>query len=315
MDYATGKPNSPFTVLGRNVRKAWQIREVEWPTLTLILITYVVLIGALFLPVWVAVPVLAVAIAQHASLQHEAIHGHPFKAQWMNTALMWPPLMVMVPYLRFYDTHLAHHRDARLTDPLDDPESNFLDQADWDVLPRWLQTMFNANNTLLGRMILGPLIGHVVFISSDIRAIMDADRRVLWGWAVHVPALALVLWGVWLSPLPIWAFLLAAYGGMALLKIRTFAEHQAHVQAGGRSVIIEDRGPLALLFLNNNLHIVHHMHPNLPWYALPAKFRAGRDLYLRRNGNYHFRSYAEIFARYALRRKDPVAHPLWKRAE
>jgi len=289
--------------------------RVEWPTLALIMATYAVFGLTLFLPIWIAVPILAVAIAQHGSLQHEAIHGHPFHAEWLNTVLMWPPLMVGIPYLRFYDTHLAHHRDARLTDPLDDPESNFLDQADWEALPKWLQAVFNANNTLLGRMLLGPLIAQVVFMVSDVRAILAGDRRVAMGWAVHVPALAVMLAVVWASPLPVWAFLIAAYGGLAILKIRTFAEHQAHEQAGGRSVIIEDRGPLALLFLNNNLHVVHHMHPNLPWYDLPAKFRAGRDLYLRRNRNYYFRSYGDVFRQYGLKRKDPVAHPLWKRAD
>jgi len=75
-------------------------------------------------------------------------------------------------------------------------------------------------------------------------------------------------------------------------------------------VLIEDRGPLALIFLNNNLHVVHHMHPRVPWYDLPAMFRANRDLYLQRNGGYYYRSYAEIFARHLLRAKDPVPHPL-----
>ncbi|MEM1301493.1 MAG: fatty acid desaturase [Pseudomonadota bacterium] len=288
--------------------------RVAWPTLAMICVTYGVVALALFLPVWAAVPILALAIAQHGSLQHEAIHGHPFGKTWMNTALIWPPLMIAVPYLRFYDTHLAHHRDARLTDPLDDPESNFLDEADWLALPVWLRRLFDANNTLLGRMLLGPLLGQAVFMQADYRAIRAGDRRVASGWALHVPAVGIVLSVVWAAPLSVWAFLLAAYLALAILKIRTFAEHQAHEQAGGRSVIIEDRGPLALLFLNNNLHVVHHMHPNLPWYALPAKFRAGRDLYLRRNGNYYFASYAEVFRRFAMRRKDPVAHPLWKRA-
>ena len=52
------------------------------------------------------------------------------------------------------------------------------------------------------------------------------------------------------SEMPFWAYLLSAYLGLSLLKIRTFLEHQAHEKARGRTVIIEDRGPLALLFLN-----------------------------------------------------------------
>ena len=70
--------------------------------------------------------------------------------------------------------------------------------------------------------------------------------------------------------MPWWAYLLAAWIGHALLKIRTYLEHRAHEAPRARTVIIEDRGPLALLFLNNNLHVVHHCHPAVPWYRLPA---------------------------------------------
>ena len=76
-------------------------------------------------------------------------------------------------------------------------------------------------------------------------------------------------------------------------------------------MIVEDRGPLALLFLNNNLHVVHHMHPAVPWYELPALYAARRAHYLRRNDHYVYRSYAEVFRRYLFRAKDPIAHPNW----
>jgi fatty acid desaturase len=126
-----------------------------------------------------------------------------------------------------------------------------------------------------------------------------------------VPQVAVVLGWVWAAPMPLWAYLLAVWLGIALLKIRTFLEHRAHEKASGRTVIIEDRGPLALLFLNNNLHVVHHMHPEVPWYRLPALYAARRDHYLRRNGGYVYPSYGQIFRDYLWRAKDPVPHPLW----
>ncbi|MEL7174203.1 MAG: fatty acid desaturase, partial [Pseudomonadota bacterium] len=103
---------------------------------------------------------------------------------------------------------------------------------------------------------------------------------------------------------------LGTYGGLSLLRIRTFLEHRAHERAAGRSVIIEDGGPLALLFLNNNLHALHHAAPRVAWYRLPALYRVRREEILRRNRGYRFGSYAEIFAAYFFRAKDPVAHPL-----
>ena len=98
---------------------------------------------------------------------------------------------------------------------------------------------------------------------------------------------------------------------MSLLKIRTFLEHQAHERAAARSVIIEDRGPLAFLFLNNNYHAVHHAHPQVVWHKLPQLFRDRRAQFLQRNGGYRYASYADVFAKHLFRTKEPVAHPLW----
>jgi len=290
---------------------------VEWPTLGLLVACYAVWGAAVFwlpdLSLWLAVPVAGWAIAQHSSLQHEMIHGHPFRDARLNALLVALALTVVVPYLRFRDSHLAHHQDANLTDPYDDPESNYLAEGDWNRLPRAAQLLLRVNNTLAGRLLLGPVVGQVAWVASDWRAARGGDRRVIDGWLWHIPALALVLALVAASPMPIWAYLLAAYLGLSLLKIRTFLEHQAHEKARGRTVIIEDRGPLALLFLNNNLHVVHHMHPRVPWYRLPRLYRANPERYLGVNGGYSYRSYAEIFARYLLRAKDPVPHPLLRR--
>lgn len=286
---------------------------IEWPTLALFLGVYVLWTWAVFglagSALWLAVPVAAVAIAFHGSLQHEALHGHPTRWRLVNTGLAWPPLTLVIPYLRFRDTHLDHHRDAHLTDPYDDPESHFLAPADWKALPSALKVVLTLNNTLAGRLLLGPLIGTFCFLRTEWRA-RWSDPRVARGWAWHAVSLVPIVLLVWVSPMPVWAYLLAAYLALSLLRIRTFLEHQAHEQARARSVIIEDRGPLALLFLNNNLHAVHHAHPNVAWYDLPALYRAHSERFLAMNEGYRFAGYGEIFRRYLFRRKDPVPHPL-----
>ena len=293
------------------------LRTAEWPTLGLIVACYGVWGAAIFwLPtvsLWLAVPAAGWAIAQHSSLQHEAIHGHPFRDARLNAIVVFPALALFVPYLRFRDSHLAHHRDATLTDPYDDPESNYLAERDWTRLPGWLRIVLGANNTLAGRLLIGPIIGQIFWMLSDWRAARSGDRRVLLGWLLHMPVVALVLAVVQASPMPTGSYLIAAYLGLSLLKIRTFLEHQAHEKARGRTVVIEDRGPLALLFLNNNLHVVHHMHPHVPWYRLPQLYRANPERYLSINGGYRYRSYAQIFGRHFLRAKDPVPHPLLRR--
>jgi fatty acid desaturase len=160
-------------------------------------------------------------------------------------------------------------------------------------------------------MLIGPALGQVLFMASDWRLIRAGDLSIAGAWVAHALLSAAILALVAASPMPVWGYLLACYLGLSVLKIRTFLEHQAHTRHRGRTVIIEDRGLLALLFLNNNLHVVHHMHPKLPWYWLPQIYFRDPDAYLRRNDGYRYASYAEIFRRHLLRAKDPVPHPLY----
>ncbi|KUF09676.1 fatty acid desaturase [Pseudoponticoccus marisrubri] len=292
------------------------LRGVEWPTLALTALCYglwalgTTALAEFWLPLGMAVTIVTTAL--HSSLTHEALHGHPTRSPLLNAALVFPALSVVVPYLRFKDTHLAHHRDSILTDPYDDPESNYMDPAVWARLPRPVRAALRFNNTLAGRLLLGPLIGTLAFVAADLRALRRGAPRWALGWALHVPAVALVLgWMAGPGQMPLWTWALCVYAALSILKIRTFLEHRAHEDARGRTVIIEDRGPLALIFLNNNLHVVHHMHAAVPWYRLPVLYRENRQRYLGRNTGYFYRSYAEIFRRHFWRAKDPVPHPLW----
>ncbi|MES0861034.1 fatty acid desaturase [Ruegeria sp. SCPT10] len=287
----------------------------EWGTFALIIACYAAWLAGLFWlaawSLWLATPALGLVAALHSSLTHEALHGHPFRAKWLNEALMALPLTLFIPFNRFRDLHLAHHQDANLTDPYDDPETNYLDPKVWARLSWWQKRLFVANNTLLGRIVLGPAIGQVMFLRDEWHGTIRGDRAILLAWAMHIPGVAVVLWVVAQSAMPIWAFVLSAYVGLGLVKIRTFLEHRAHEKSRARTVIVEDRGLLAFLFLNNNLHVVHHMNPSAPWYRLPALYQAGKDRYQACNEAYVYRSYAQIFKEYFWRAKDPVAHPLW----
>jgi len=288
-------------------------QEIEWPTLVLLAVTYIV--WGLGTALWGYSPALSliltgVAIAQFCSLQHEALHGHPFRNAGLNEALVFPALAVFVPYRRFLTTHLQHHHDPVLTDPYDDPESNYMEPAVWARLSKPVQILFRVNNTLLGRMVIGPLLGTFIWVKSDLHRIAQGEAKIARDWAMNLLGLIPVLW--WLQGrMPFAAYLIAVYLGVALLKIRTYLEHRAHEAHRARTVIVEDRGPLSILFLNNNFHVVHHMHPAQPWYKIPAIYAQRRDHYLRRNDHYLYRNYLEVFRRHLTKAKDPVAHPVW----
>ena len=170
---------------------------VEWPTVGLLLACYALWAvattwaAALWLPLGMGLAVIAIAF--HSSLSHEALHGHPFGSERLNEATVSPCLGLFVPYRRFRDLHLAHHVDSVLTDPYDDPESNFLDPAVWGRLSRWARRLRMLNNTLAGRMILGPALSMIALLRDDWRAIRGGDARVRTAWALHLPGVAAVL--------------------------------------------------------------------------------------------------------------------------
>lgn len=301
-----------------NTGKILQTKQpfVEWPTLFVLIATYLTLAVAttwladLSMPL--AIFVAGIAIAQFSSLQHEVLHGHPFRSRALSEAAVFAGVTIYVPYIRFKDTHLAHHHDPILTDPYDDPESNFLDPKVWAGLPKISKALLKANNTLLGRILLGPAVSVWSFVGADLRAIWRGDHHILRAWALHGVGVALVFgWLAVMDGMPVWAYLIAAYFGFGLLKIRTFLEHRAHDLARARSVVIADKGFFALLFLNNNYHSVHHSQPGLAWYRLPALFAQNKDQFLARNDGYFYATYAQVFRQYLFRAKDTVPHPLW----
>jgi fatty acid desaturase len=76
-------------------------------------------------------------------------------------------------------------------------------------------------------------------------------------------------------------------------------------------VAIVESGPLmSALYLNNNLHYLHHQAPGLAWYRLPAQWRAAREQVLTDNGGYRFSGYWEVIRRYAFTSREPVRWPL-----
>lgn len=292
--------------------------SIEWITLFLIIACYAAwMLATLFasnlgiLPSWI---ILAFVIALHSSLQHEVLHGHPTRFRWFNESLVFVPIGLFIPYQRFRQTHLKHHVDPNLTDPYEDPESNYLDPAVWNGLSEPAKFLLRCNNTLAGRMAIGPALSIYRLYKEDMHSVARGSREILHAHLLHLAGLVLVL--VWLSSLAtisVWAYLLAAYSGLSLLKIRTFLEHRAFETVPGRIVIIEQPGLFSWLFLNNNLHAVHHTNPGVAWYRLPEIYRSGRKQFLQNNSNYCYASYAEVFRKYFFTAKDPVAHPLYKR--
>lgn len=291
--------------------------DTEWPTVALLAGCYIVWLLAGWLHAEIGLLGYLVAtvpcVTLHSSLQHEALHGHPTRNARVNEALVSLPLGLAYPYRRFKTLHLRHHNDAALTDPYDDPESFFLAMADWRRLPAWLRAILSVNNTFAGRLLIGPAVMLVGFCGSELRQILRGDREVARAWLHHAAGLAVVVAWLAVAGVPLWLHAAAAYLGLSLLGIRTFAEHQASEVPEGRTIIVEAAPVFALLFLNNNLHFVHHQHPRVPWYRLPELYRARRDAFRAANRNYCYDGYGALLRRYLWRPKQPVPHPFLRR--
>ncbi|TGQ54239.1 fatty acid desaturase [Mesorhizobium sp. M1C.F.Ca.ET.193.01.1.1] len=303
---------------GMNKRRS-SAPAVEWPTVFLALFCYGAWLAAGFL-LWPSYPLLALAalaliLALQSSLMHEVLHGHPTRNARINEAFVFLPIGMVWPFRRFKTIHLRHHADERLTDPLDDPESYY--QALWmhEEMPPTMRLLLKLNNTMVGRLILGPWLSSIGFFIDDARQIAAGDKAIRNAWLLHALGIAVAVSIVTLGfGIPLWLYVLVpVWVGQSLISIRTYAEHQWSEHPEGRTIIVE-RSPLSFLFLNNNLHFVHHKSPTVAWYKLPKMFRDRREEWLRMNNGYVYPNYLALIKSFAFKAKEPVVHPVLRRA-
>lgn len=308
----------PSQGMTQEIRTNRRNSKVEWPTVALIAACYAMW-AATGLMVWQELPALALIIlgfvlALQSSLIHEAVHGHPTRKAWVNEILMGLPVGLVYPFRRFKALHLRHHADERLTDPFEDPETYYLALWQHEELPGPMKWLLRINNTLAGRFVLGPVLGTAGFLISEARLIAEGDRAVREAWLIHGAGLAIVIPLVTVVfGIPLWLYIIVpVWLGQSLIAVRTFAEHQWSELPDGRTIIVE-RSPLSILFLNNNLHLVHHKMPTVAWYRLPRLFREGREEWVRMNRGYVFPNYLALLRAFAFKAKEPVVHPVLRR--
>jgi len=298
-------------VLQWGLKGAGLARRYEAPTWMLVFTIYGGWLALTYewhaLPFWAVLPLGAWLSAWHMSMQHELLHGHPTGSDRINGWLASPPINLWLPYPIYRAQHMRHHRDAHLTDPLEDPETTYMSSDHWrraGSAHRWLHS---ACNTLAGRLLLGPARTIAAFWLNEARH--PAEWQV---WLAHAAGVGCVLGWVCgvcrIDPL-IYAACFV-YPGCALILLRSLAEHRAAARPEDRTAVVEHGGFLGLLFLYNNLHVLHHEQPGIPWYELPSRWRQARLNLLgtRRGPVYH--SYLDVARRYAWRPQHSGPHPL-----
>ena len=263
------------------------------------------------IPWWLLLFLGGFTVCLHGSLQHELLHGHPTRSPRINKLLVWIPLGLWMPYTIYRDSHIGHHQCERLTDPIDDPESFYFDPAVWNHLPHIARYVLKWNNTLGGRLTIGPVLVVTRFWYKQTRQLVLGDWHYAKVWIWHFFGCALVLyWVMVVCGLSFWQYVLFfAWPGLSLTLLRSFTEHRPVKELDQRTIIVEGSWLTRLLFLNNNYHHVHHADPGLAWYLLRRRYDATRDKVNRENGGFYFKNYAAIFRNYLLKPKDAPVYP------
>jgi fatty acid desaturase len=255
--------------------------------------------GHAFVPTPLLLLALALLGAWYGSLQHEVIHGH------LPTWVGWAPLGLLVPFCRYRATHIDHHRNELLTDPVVDPESFYVTPKEWATASRTHRFFLQSTRTLFGRMLLGPLVFNGRFLGNDLRGLRHNGHAT--AWVKHLLGVATLVVVTRSLGLPLWIYVLGfVYGGSSITLLRSFVEHRA-VDDGPQSAMVLTNPVLSLLFLNNNLHFAHHAAPGAPWFALPGLSRDMGAIELARSGAGVYDGYRDVVRRYAFR---PFCQPV-----
>ncbi len=290
-------------------------RGIEWLTLGLAAVIYGLWFAITYfhryLPLWILVPLGAWTVAWHMSLQHEIIHGHPTRRRWINQYIGQWPLAIWLPFETYRRSHLQHHNDARLTDPLDDPESYYWTEEQWQALGPLGMLLVRLQATLLGRVTIGPAWAIGRFWFREVKAIAAGDTREVAIVVRHaLEATVVCVWVFGVCHVPFWTYALGfVYAGTGLALVRSFAEHRAEAAIERRTAIVEHSWVLGTLFLFNNLHVAHHMRGSMPWYELPRWYRLNREALIERNGGLVYRTYFDVAWRYLFQPHDSALLP------
>jgi fatty acid desaturase len=299
--------NSPSNTLLRE--------RAEWRTLLVVVAVYgltvLTVVRYEVLTPWLAIPMLAVLGAWHLSMQHEVLHGHPFKNQFLNDALGGIPVTLWIPYLAFKKDHHEHHL-SDLTNPALDNESYYVSQEQWDKAGRIRRAAWTANRTILFRMFVWTIVSTITYVLSVLKRAVRNEKSDRLAVTLHIIGVAFVVYLVSLSSMPLWQFALGTvYGGRILNAIRPFPEHKYQSGVETRTAMIMAGRFMSLLMLNNNLHVAHHEEPGVPWYRYDNLMQRVNAVERARDAGVLYEGgYAEIFRRFSF---TPVDSPVRER--
>jgi len=255
---------------------------MAWPTLALAVILPASLLTVIWLgltralPLWACAPVLAVISYAHYTLVHESIHGNvvssPKSLGWINTVVGWIGSLGMgAGWPALQRTHLLHHSHTN-TDR--DPDI-VVKGAFGQLLVKWLVMVPMSLLPIFAIRFINPERYKRLSSILSPAEVAQVSAVTLFTWALLVVAVAT---GHALDWLMLW--FLPTRVGVLILNI--FFQWLPHHPFDSTERYHNTRISLwpggTVLLLQQNLHLMHHLWPSVPFYNYARLFRALRPV-------------------------------------
>lgn len=250
---------------------------LAWPTLALAIMAPLCMAAIIAAglagqaPLWTCAIVLAPLSFAHYTIVHECVHGNLFpsapRLRWLHDVFGWiGALGLSSPYPLLRRSHLLHHAH---TNTAEDPD--LLVKGPFRALiVKWLMlSLFSLTPSWLNRRIRPEFRGYASTLTEGERVQVDVFTTL-----TTLFAIACALSG-WFAQ---WALLWFVPTRLAMLMLHVFFQWLPHHPFDESARYLNTRISLwpgaGLLLLQQNLHLLHHLWPSVPFYNYPRLYQA-----------------------------------------
>ena len=279
-----------------------RVPALAWPTLGIFTGSWVLFVTGTWaalehtLPRPVTIAMNAIACFVMFTVVHDASHYSISTARWVNNAIGRTAMLLFSPAMAFKAfgyIHIEHHRYANDDD--NDPDT-FASHGPWWQLPlRW------------ATLEVGYLPRYIRNVSWRPRGEVIETAALLTGTIAGIAVAAATgnLWIVaviYLIPERIAVFALAWW--FDWLPHHGLADTQRENRYRATRARVGMEWLYTTVMLSQNYHLVHHLHPSVPFYRYLATWRRNEEAYLEREA-----AISTVFGQ----RLDPEQYREWKK--
>lgn len=275
---ASPPPGAPVTVT-RIPDPAEPVPDVAWPTVALLVAAVSLFVGSTALAVteiwpWPISTLLnAVAIYMAFTVAHDAAHHAASSGSTLNTWMGRISIAFLSPVFgfgAFRFIHMQHHRFTNHDDGRD-PDHYTMEGPSWQRLPRWATLDINYIGFYWARRASRPRRELVETVVQSVIVLAIAVALVATGHGLELVLLYLVPQRIAVMYLA-WAFDYLPHSRLHHTPTEDRMKATRNRVGGERWV--------SPLLLYQNYHLVHHLHPVVPFYRYLAVWRRNEEAYL-----------------------------------